>query len=117
MVELKKLLQGRGASVGVARGRIFKVRNEADIDRTPDGCIIVSCFCGPELVSVYRKVAAVITDYGGTTCHAAVVARELGIPCIVGTKNGTDILKQGVEVIVDGEAGTVFLISETNSET
>jgi pyruvate,water dikinase len=62
----------------------------------------------PLFVAVMHKVAGIITDHGGVLCHAAMVAREFKIPCIVGTKDGTKILKTGQEVIVDAENGIIY---------
>ena len=59
------------------------------------------------MTPIMKKVAAIVTDFGGVTSHAAIVCRELRIPCIVGTKNGTSILKDGMQVEVDAYKGTI----------
>lgn len=69
--------------------------------------ILVSFATNPNLMPAIRKAAAIVTDEGGLTCHAAIVSRELGIPCVVGTKIVTQILKDGDKVEVDARKGIV----------
>ncbi len=61
----------------------------------------------PEFLSLMKQASAIVTDEGGVTCHAAIVARELGIPCVIGTKMATKVLKDGDEVEVDADKGIV----------
>ena len=71
------------------------------------GDILVSIATRPEMLPVMKKAAAIVTDEGGITCHAAIVSRELKIPCIVGTQTATSVLKDGDKVEVDTEKGVV----------
>jgi phosphohistidine swiveling domain-containing protein len=102
-------LKGMGVSEGVATGIVRVVRAIEDLHRVGDGDVIVSHSTNPNFVVAMRRAAAVVTDEGGITCHAAIVSRELGVPCVVGTKNATRVLKDGDRVTVDGGAGTVTL--------
>jgi len=71
---------------------------------------MVACMTKPEFVPAMKKAIAIITDEGGLTCHAAIISRELGIPCVIGTKVATKILKDGMEVEVDADKGIVKII-------
>jgi len=71
------------------------------------GDILVSHMTDPEIVVAMKKAGAIITDMGGITCHAAIVSRELGIPCVIGTKIATKVFKDGDEVEVDATKGVV----------
>ncbi|WP_460006037.1 phosphoenolpyruvate synthase [Methanogenium cariaci] len=102
------LLEGQGASPGIATGRVVIVTTVKDLGRINDGDIMVAKMTNPDMVPGMRKVSAIITDEGGMTCHAAIVSRELGTPAVVGTKNATHVLKEGDIVTVDGEKGIVF---------
>ncbi len=103
----------RGKSVGsrVGTGRVRVVASAADLGAVQDGEVLVSPMTDPDWMPVLKRVAAVVTDQGGRTCHAAIVARELGIPCVVGTGNATHVLENGQEVTVscaDGDEGRVY---------
>lgn len=102
------ILRGQGASPGVASGKVVIVRDAKDTSAVREGDIMVTKMTNPDMVPAMKKVAAIVTDEGGMTCHAAIVSRELGTPAIVGTKNGTLTLKPGQMVTVDGEKGFVF---------
>ena len=102
------LLKGVGASPDRYRGRVHIInRDEQDIS-VKDGEIIVVPFVTPFDIPIILKAGAIITNYGGITSHAAVIARELGITCIVATENATKVLKNGMEVLVDGNEGCVY---------
>ncbi|PIN86686.1 hypothetical protein COV19_03585 [Candidatus Woesearchaeota archaeon CG10_big_fil_rev_8_21_14_0_10_44_13] len=73
----------------------------------PEGRILVTTMTRPDFLHIMRKAKAVITDEGGITCHAAIVSREMGIPCIIGTKNGTRVLKTGDKVEIDTRTGII----------
>ncbi|AFS77765.1 phosphoenolpyruvate synthase PpsA [Gottschalkia acidurici 9a] len=106
--ELKSLVRGLGASPGIGSGKVKNIKDISEIDRIEDGDILVTVMTNPDMVPAMRKAAAVVTDEGGRTCHAAIVSRELGIPCIVGAKNGSEILTEGMEVTVDSTRGVVY---------
>ena len=75
-----------------------------------DGDILVSHATDPRYVSIMKKAAAIVADVGGITCHAAIVSRELNIPCVIGTKIATRVLKDGDKVEVDATNGIVKII-------
>ncbi|MGQ9498243.1 MAG: phosphoenolpyruvate synthase [Desulfotomaculales bacterium] len=102
------LVKGMAASPGVASGRVILVRTVEDIIGVKEGDVLVTIMTNPDMVPAMKKAAAIVTDEGGRTCHAAIVSRELGIPCIVGTKTGTQVLKPGMEVTVDATRGVVY---------
>ena len=102
------ILKGQGASPGIASGKVVIVRDAKDTSAVREGDIMVTKMTNPDMVPAMKKVGAIVTDEGGMTCHAAIVSRELGTPAIVGTKNGTLILKPGQIVTVDGEKGFVY---------
>lgn len=104
----KELVHGLCASPGVAFGGAKVIPYVGEIGRVEKGDIIVTKMTSPDWVPAMEKSAGIITDEGGTTCHAAIVSRELGIPCIVGTGNATAIIRDGQEVTVDGYSGKVY---------
>lgn len=106
--ELKVLTKGLSASPGIACGSIKNISNISEISRIEDGDVIVTVMTNPDMVPAMRRACAVVTDEGGRTCHAAIVSRELGIPCIVGTKTATETLKEGMNVTVDATRGVVY---------
>lgn len=103
----KVLIHGLGASPGVATGAVRVLASPADEGRLRPGEILVTAMTSPDWVPIMRRAAAIVTDSGGMTSHAAIVSRELGIPCIVGTREGTRQLKDGMIVTVDARQGTV----------
>ena len=102
------LLKGQGASPGVASGRVVIVHDVKDTSQVKEGDIMVTRMTNPDMVPAMRRVAAIVTDEGGLTCHAAIVSRELGTPAVVGTRTATATLKNGQIVTVDGEKGFVY---------
>lgn len=102
------LLKGLGASPGVGAGNVNMIPTPADIGGMEKGAILVTDMTTPDFVPAMKKAAAIVTNTGGMTSHAAIVSRELGIPCIVGTKNATEALQNGQEVTVDGTHGIVY---------
>jgi pyruvate,water dikinase len=102
------VVKGQGASPGVAAGRVVIVRDVKDTGSVKEGDILVTKMTNPDMVPAMRRVAAIVTDEGGMTCHAAIVSRELGTPAVVGTRTATSVLKQGQLVTVDGEKGFVY---------
>ncbi len=104
----KVVLNGLAASPGVASGRVKVVRNVAQIEKVQKGDILVAPMTSPDWVPTMKKSRGIITDEGGVTCHAAIVSRELGIPCVVGTEKASEVLENGDEVTVDGYDGLVY---------
>ena len=105
----KILLKGLGASPGIAVGEVKIVGSEREISKVKEGDVLVAVMTTPDMVPAMKKASAIVTDEGGLTCHAAIVSRELGVPAVVGTKNATKVLKDGMLVTVDGEKGIVYL--------
>lgn len=106
--DAKIILKGQGAAPGIASGKVIIIRDVKDTGSVKEGDILVTRMTNPDMVPAMRKVAAIITDEGGMTCHAAIVSRELGTPAIVGTRNATNQLKNGQVITVDGEMGLVY---------
>lgn len=110
------LLKGVVASKGNKNkvfGKIRVVKNPAK-DEFNKNEILLTTMTRPEFVPIMKKAKAIITDEGGLTSHAAIVSRELGVPCIIGTKNATNILKNGQKVEIDIENGTVKILKNKN---
>jgi pyruvate,water dikinase len=104
----KTLLKGLAASPGVASGRVRVLKENDSLDIVLKGDILVTVMTSPDMVPAMTRAAAIVTDEGGMTCHAAIVARELGTPCIVGAREATRMLKEGMMVTVDGTRGIVM---------
>lgn len=105
---LKPLCKGLPASPGIGRGKVILIKDVSEINLVKEGDILVTEMTNPDMVPAMRKAAGVVTDEGGRTCHAAIVSRELQIPCIVGAKNATKVLKEGQIVTVDATRGVVY---------
>ena len=106
--EKKVLLVGLGASPGIGYGPVTLVKTKKEINKVKQGDVLVTAMTSPDFVPAMKKVSAIITDKGGLTSHAAIVSRELGVPCVVGTKIATKTLKEGRVVTVDGKEGKVY---------
>ncbi len=102
------LVKGLGASPGIAVGKVKLIPTKADIDKLEQGDILVTSMTSPDFVPAMKKAGAIVTDHGGSTSHAAIVSRELGIPCIVGTNDATKKLLEGMEITVDAVRGVVY---------
>ena len=104
----EELLRGSGASPGTGAGPVKIIRDMSELDKVVQGDVLVTEMTSPDYVPAMERSAAIITDKGGSTCHAAIVSRELGIPCIVGTERATHVLKDGQLVTVDATKGIVY---------
>ena len=102
------LLQGLPAVPGQASGVVRVLADVKDGGRLQDGEVLVAQMTNPDWLPTMRRASALVTDSGGMTCHAAIVARELGVPCIVGARTATRDLKDGAVVTVDGTHGRVL---------
>lgn len=102
----ERLVSGLAIGQAVATGRVARVDSPADIDKVPAGAILVTRMTDPDWVPVMRRVAGIVTDEGGRTCHAAIVSRELGVPSLVGTQDATRRLQAGQEVTLSCAEGT-----------
>ena len=101
------LVRGMGASPGVATGRVRVLASAVESDRLQPGEVLVATMTSPDWVPLMHRACAIVTDAGGMTSHAAIVSRELGIPCVVGTRNATQVLQDGMQVTVNGKDGSV----------
>ncbi len=113
----KLLLSGLGASPGIASGPVRLLASPEESASFKDGEVLVAAMTTPDWVPVMRKAAALVTDGGGMTCHAAIVSRELRIPCVVGTRQATKLLRNGEIVAVDGERGEVHAGAQVPRES
>ncbi|HLD37807.1 MAG TPA: phosphoenolpyruvate synthase, partial [Candidatus Nanoarchaeia archaeon] len=112
------ILTGLSASPGIAVGEVKIVREIKDLQKIKQGDILVTEMTNPDMVVTMQKSAGIITDEGGLTAHAAIVSREMGIPCIVGTREATAKLKEGEIITMDAYSGKIYKgkISETKQK-
>ncbi len=106
------VLKGVPASPGIGTGYVRILKSPKELSKVGKGDILVAPMTSPDYVPAMKKAAAIVTDHGGMTSHAAIVSRELGVPCIVGTNDATKVLKSGDVVTVDGGKGEIFLGSK-----
>ncbi|MDP9986612.1 pyruvate,water dikinase [Arthrobacter oryzae] len=107
----KVLVSGAAIGDAIARVQACVVRDAKDIESFVDGSVLVTRMTDPDWVPVMKRAAGIITDHGGPTSHAAIVSRELGVPAVVGTRNATEALSDGVPVTLscaEGEEGRVY---------
>ena len=102
------LVKGAVASPGVGTGPVVVIHSIAELDLVKPGDVLVSPMTTPDFLPAMKRAVAIVTEKGGRTCHAAIVSRELGVPCIVGAPGATTILKAGDIVTVDAKTGQVF---------
>ncbi|MGV0601021.1 phosphoenolpyruvate synthase [Mycolicibacterium pulveris] len=102
------LARGLAAAPGMASGAVRVLQTPDEGHRLEDGEILVAQMTNPDWLPTIRRAAALVTDTGGMTCHAAIVARELRVPCVVGTRTATRDLHEGTVVTVDGDQGRVL---------
>jgi pyruvate,water dikinase len=117
-IEGEVILTGLGASPGIASGKIKIVEDLSDLEKIKTGDILVTKMTNPDMVVSMQKSAAIVTDEGGLTAHAAIVSREMGIPAVVGTREATTKLKEGEIITVDGTSGKIYKgkVSETKQK-
>jgi len=115
-IKIKKVheLKGMPASPGKVKGIVAIIDVPEEMKKMRQNNILVSEATSPDLLPAIKKASAIITNVGGITCHAAIVSRELGIPCIIGTKIATKVLKDGDLVEVDAEKGIVKILKRKN---
>lgn len=111
-IQETNIIRGNCASKGKVTGIVKVCRGEKEISKMKEGNILVACMTQPEFVSAMKKAKAIVTDEGGLVCHAAIVSRELGIPCVIGTKIATKVLKDGMEVEVNADKGIVKILKK-----
>ncbi len=107
-VATSAILEGLGASPGIAYGEAKLVSDASELGKVKNGDILVAVMTTPDMVPAMKRAAAIVTDEGGLTCHAAIVSRELGCPAVVGTRKATQLLDDGMKITADGEKGLVF---------
>ena len=108
-IEVKRsMLKGLAASPGVGAGKVKIVKDLKELAKVQKGDILVTKMTSPDMVPAMSKASAIVTDEGGITSHAAIVSRELGIPCVVGTEKATHMFKDNQEITVDGNAGAIY---------
>lgn len=102
------LLSGSGASPGISSGPVKIIHDLSELEKVREGDVLVTEMTNPDMVVSMQKAAGIITDEGGITSHAAIVSREMGIPCVVGTGDATKVLKENQIVTVDGNTGRII---------
>ena len=106
------VLQGNIAQKGIARGLVRRVMGHKQIGEFKKGEILVSSMTIPDFLPAMKRAAAIVTNEGGVLCHAAILARELQIPCVTGTRFATHILRDGDYIEVDANNGTIKFLSK-----
>lgn len=106
-------VRGQAAYSGVVMGRVKIITNKDMFNKFQEGDILVTSMTTPDFISIMKKAGGFVTDEGGITCHAAIVAREMQKPCIIGTKIATKVLKDGDLVEVDANKGVVKIIKKS----
>ncbi len=107
----KQICGGLAVGSGAAAGKVINLSSPRDIAKFEDGAVLVTTITDPDWVPIMKRAAAIVTDHGGRTSHAAIVSRELGLPAIVGTHNATRVLKTGMDVTVscsEGDEGRIY---------
>ncbi len=104
------IVEGKSVGSKIGAGQAMVIRDPHQIARFSAGRVLVTDMTDPDWEPVMKKAAAIVTNRGGRTCHAAIVSRELGIPCVIGTGNGTDRIQEGESVTVSCAAGDVGLV-------
>jgi len=102
------LMSGSAASPGMASGPVKILEDATQIDKIIKGDVLVAALTTPDFVPAMKRAVAIVTDQGGRTSHAAIVSRELGIPCVVGSGEATTLLKDGQVITVDGSTGKIY---------
>ena len=112
----RKLVTGLSIGDAVVAGRVCIIDSPKEIDRFVDGAVLVTQTTDPDWVPIMKRAAAIVTDHGGRTSHAAIVSRELGLPAVVGTGNATEVLHDEQEVTVSCAEGDQGFIYEGKAE-
>ena len=105
------IVQGRSVGEKIGAGKANVIKDVADINKFKKGEVLVTDMTDPDWEPIMKIASAIVTNRWGRTCHAAIISRELGIPCVVGTNNGTEVIPQGKDITVDcsgGSAGIVY---------
>ncbi len=103
-------IQGLAASQGIAEGTVHVFTSGDATESFGEGDVLVATLTDPTMVQAMIRASAIVTDLGGITSHPAIISREMGIPCVVNTQEGTKVLKNGMRVRVDGTSGIVYVL-------
>lgn len=106
--EGKILVKGETASKGLYSGPVRLVKDPSELNKVEEGDVLVTKMTTPDMVPAMQKAGAIVTDEGGLTCHAAIVSREMGTPCLVGTEVATKVLEEGTIITVNATQGIVY---------
>ncbi|MFA6139826.1 MAG: phosphoenolpyruvate synthase, partial [Hyphomicrobium sp.] len=107
----RRLVSGLSIGGAIVAGRVCRIEDPRDIEHFADGAVLVTTTTDPDWVPIMKRAAAIVTDHGGRTSHAAIISRELGLPAVVGTGNATQLLENGQEITVscsEGDEGFVY---------
>src|SRR6266852_4807973 len=104
---MKLIAQGLGASTGIVTGRVRVLSSPNELDQLGEGEVLVVQHSSPAWTVGMLRAGAIISEFGGIISHAAIVAREMGVPCVVAVEHATSVLVNGMLVQVDGETGTI----------
>jgi len=110
--EIEEVMKGNTAYPGLVNGKVRLIRTIKDVKKLQKGEILVAAMTTPDMTVAIHKAAAIVTDEGGLTCHAAICSRELKIPCVIATKNATKVLKDGDLIEVDANTGIVKILEK-----
>jgi pyruvate,water dikinase len=105
---MNRILKGVSASKGKIEGKVCVIEKSSDLNRFEAGCILVTRITDPSFVFAMSQSIGVVTDIGGLTSHPAIISREMGIPCVVGTESATKRLKTGDKIILDADKGEIY---------
>ncbi len=108
--EEMEILIGQATSLGTAAGTVKICTTIESLEKVKEGDILVASMTRPEFVPAMKKATAIVTDEGGVLCHAAIISREIGIPCVIGTKLATKVLKDGDIIEVRASHGRVKIL-------
>jgi len=103
--EGKLLLKGEAVGTKIGQGEVHIIEDSSEIDKFKSGQVLVTDMTDPDWEPIMKIASAIVTNKGGRTCHAAIVSRELGVPCVISTSNGTEVLKEIKEVTIDCSQG------------
>jgi len=109
-------VRGQTACPGLVRGKVRLVLEEDQLDEVQEGEILVTEMTSPYFVPAMKRAAAIVTDEGGVTSHAAIASREMGKPCVIGTRVGTQVFRNGDEVEVNADRGVVRVVARAKDE-
>ncbi len=107
-IDAQILIKGETASKGVYSGPVQIINDPSELEKIKEGDVLVTNMTTPDMVPAMQRAGAIVTNEGGLTCHAAIVSREMGTPCIVGTEKATQVLKEGQIITVDASSGIVY---------